>query len=321
MKKTKRILLTLLAVSLVATACKKDEPEDPTQPSPNPSGETPSAQQLKDYFSNNENDAIQYFTVDSENQIIINGDKGTQFNIQANAFETQSGVTVTGSIDIELIEIFDKADMIRLNKPTMGRKVNGDLAPLISGGEFKITASQNGSELNLKPGYMYNVTVPAPNGVDPNMDAFYGTETNDTLIWEQGDSSFVNGQGNEYDCYFNQMNWINCDYFWNDPNPQTTIDVEIPQGFDNTTCMLFVSFDGMNSITSFYNYANGVYTSAPSYTIPIGTDVHFVAVSFINGNPHVAIVPATIQNNHYEIIPQLNQTTQGQFQTDLNNLP
>lgn len=321
MKKTKRIFLTLLAVSLVATACKKDEPEDPNQPDPNPTGETPSAQELKNYFSDNENDAIQYFTVDAESQITIDGDKGTQFNIQANSFETQSGGAVTGSIDIELIEIFDKTDMIRLNKPTMGRQLNGDLEPLISGGEFKLTASQNGSELNLKQGYMYNVTVPAPNGVDPDMAAFNGTVTNDTLIWEPADSGFVNGQGNEYDCYFDQLNWINCDYFMNDPSPQTAVEVEIPQGFDNTTCMLFVSFDGLNSLTTFYNFSNGVYTTAPSYTMPIGIDVHFVAVSFINGDPHVAIVPATIQNNHYEIIPQLNQTTPGQFQTDLNNLP
>jgi hypothetical protein len=321
MKTTKRIFLTLLTASMVAASCKKEEPQDPTQPDPTPTGETPSAQELKNYFSDNQNDAIQYFTADSESPITINGNKGTQFNIQANSFETQSGGTVTGSIDIELIEIFDKADMIRLNKPTMGRKFNGDLEPLISGGEFKLTASQNGSELNLKPGYIYNVIVPAPNGTDSDMAAFNGTVTNDTIVWDPADSSFVNGQGNQYDCYFEQLNWINCDYFMNDPSPQTVVEVEIPQGFDNTTCALFISFDGLNSMTSFYNYSNGLYTTAPGYTIPIGMDVHFIAVSFINGNPHVAIAPATIQNNHYEIIPQLTQTTPGQFQTDLNNLP
>jgi hypothetical protein len=321
MKTTKRIFLTLLAATMVAAACKKEEPQDPTQPTPTPTGETPSAQELKNYFSDNENDAIQFFTADSESPISITGNKGTQFDIQANAFETQSGGAVTGSVDIELIEIFDKADMIRLNKPTMGRKFNGDLEPLISGGEFKITVSQNGNELNLKSGYMYNVIVPAPNGVNPNMTAFNGSTANDTLIWNPADSGFVSGQGNQYNCYFDQLSWINCDYFMNDPNPQTAVQVEIPQGFDNTTCALFISFDGLNSLTSFYNYANSVYTSAPNYTLPIGTNVHFVAASFINGNPHVAIVPATIQNNHYEIIPQLNQTTAGQFQTDLNNLP
>lgn len=323
MKTTKRIFLTLLAVSLVATACKKDEPEDPTQPNPNPdpTEETPSAQALKDYFSNNKSDEIQYFTVDSENQITINGDKGTQLNIGANSFETQSGDPVTGSIDIEFIEIFDKADMIRLNKPTMGLQTNGDLAPLISGGEFKITASQNGSELSLKSGVMYNATVPAPDGVDPNMNVFYGNGSNDTLVWEQADSGFINGQGSEYDCYFNQIDWINLDYFMNDPNPQTVVEVELPSGFNGQNSALFISFDGMNSLSTIYNFTNGVYTSAPHYTLPTGLDVHFVAVAFIGGDPHVAIVPATIQNNHYETIPQLNQTTPGQFQTDLNNLP
>jgi hypothetical protein len=320
MKTTKRFIFTLLVSSLVMASCKKEEPTDPTV-SPTPTAGTPSSQDLKNYFTQNQENAIQTFSGDAQTAISITGSKGTQLDFPANSFETTSGGAVTGSIDIEFIEIFDKADMIRLNKPTIGLQTGGGLAPLISGGEFKVTASQNGQELKLKPGISYNATVPAPNGVDSQMDLFYGNGSEDTLIWEQADSSFVFGQGSQYNTYFDSLDWINCDYFMSDPNPQTTVQVEIPQGFDNTTCMLFISFDGMNSMTSFYNYVNGVYTTAPSYTLPIGTDVHFVAVAFINGDPHVAIVPATIQNNHYEIIPQLSQTTTGQFQTDLNNLP
>ncbi|MDX1651368.1 MAG: hypothetical protein R3277_02675 [Brumimicrobium sp.] len=320
MKITKRFILAFLTTALVFGACKKEEPTDPTV-EPTPAAGTPSSVDLMNYFSQNQASEVQNFSGDAGSIITITGNKGTQLSFQANSFETASGNTVTGMIDIELIEIFDKAGMIRLNKPTTGLLPGGGFAPLTSGGEFKVTAYQNGQELKLKSGYGYNAIVPAPGGVDPNMGLFYGSGSEDTLIWEEADSGFVWGQGSEYSCYFDSLNWINCDYFWNNPNPQTTVSVEIPQGFNNTNCMVFISFDGLNSITTFYNYSNGAYTSSPNYTLPIGIDVHFVAVAFINGNPHVAIIPATIENNHYEIISQLNQTTLTQFESDLNNLP
>ena len=212
--------------------------------------------------------------------------------------------------------------MMLMNMPTMAIVPSGELAPLISGGEFKVTASQNGQSLNLVNGYGYSAQIPAVNGVDPNMEIFYGTAgASDTVTWENADSSMVFGQGNEYNAYFDSINWVNLDYFSNLPGTPTTVQVEVPQGFNNTNCVIYVSFDGLNSLGALYNSTNNVFTSAPYYTLPAGTDVHFVAFSIIGGNPHVAIVSSQITNNHYEIIPALTQTTDTQLAADLLNLP
>lgn len=340
MKMTKITLLAILGLSIGLASCKKEGCTDPTAVNYDEKAkkddnsciyeddqdneeetQNPSAQDLKNYFQDNEASAVQTFTLDADNPTTITGSQGTSIDFYSSSFETSSGQIVTGNVEIEFIEIFSKEDMIRLNKPTVGMQYNGNYGTLISGGEFKVTATQNGETLSLRPGYSMQLTVPAPNGVDPEMEIFYGSIDDDTLTWNPSDSSLIWGQNNQYNAYFDSLNWINCDYFMNSGGQLTTVQVEVPAGFNNNNCALFVSFDGMNSITNFYNFSNSVFSTGASYQIPVGTDVHFIALSFINGNPHVAIVPAEIQNNHYETITSLTQTTSTQFQNDLSNLP
>jgi hypothetical protein len=314
MKTLKNTVWGLIGLTLMLAACKK---EDPIQPNPQPTTNVA----LKNYFKAKEQAAVQTFTIDAQNPEVITGSKGTKVYFQANAFQHANGQVVTGSVEIKLIEILDKKDMILLNKPTMANHPMGGIAPLISGGEFRITAYQNGNPLQLVEGSSYLIDVPAPNGVDPQMQAFVGDNTGDTLVWNQMDSSAVWGQGNAYQGYFNDLGWINLDYFYNDPRPQTTVQVQIPAGHTNQTCTVFISFDGMNSISSFWNYSAGVYTTAPNYTLPVGLEVHFIALAITNAVPHVAIVGATIENNHLEVISALTATTDAQLEADLSNLP
>lgn len=313
----------MLGVTLATVSCKKEQisPDitTPSEPTDNPSA---TSEALISFFQDNLNSEKQYFTIDASSSSTITGAKGSQLTFSPNSFETSNGTVVTGNIDIQLIEIFTKAEMMMLNMPTMGQLSGNQIAPLISGGQFKITASQNGQKLNLVNGYGYSAVIPANNGVDPNMQLFYGTAgASDTVMWATADSSMLFGQGNQYNAYFDSINWVNLDYFSNLPGTQTTVQVEVPQGFDNQNCVMYVSFDGLNSLGALYNSSNNVFTSAPNYTLPVGTDIHFVAVSIIGGNPHVAIISSQITNNHYEVIPALTQTTDTQFAVDLTNLP
>lgn len=314
----KTVLYGLAISGLIFTSCKKEETNPPSS---DPQTSSPSAQDLGAYFDQNLADEVETFTADASQAFTITTSGGTQLNFPANAFEDANGAQVSGNIDIDVVELLDKRDMLLTNTPTMGNLPNGGRAPLISGGEFRVTASQNGNEIELKDGFSYGATVPAPNGVDSNMGLFYGSSNGDTLTWDEADSSFVWGQGGAYETYFDSLNWINLDYFMDSTGSNTTVQVELPAGLDNTNCMLYVSFDGQNSLANIYNYDNGAFTTAPYYTMPIGTDVHFIALAFINGDPYSAIVSATIGNNHYEVISALNQTTPSQLESDINALP
>ena len=109
---------------------------------------------------------------------------------------------VTGDVTIELLEVFDKSGMIRMNAPTLGNLPGGGNAPLISGGEFRVKAFQNGEELEPFDGYGYGVNSVVPNGglADPDMQVFYGRDS-DTLTWDMSDSSLVDGNGPTYFTY------------------------------------------------------------------------------------------------------------------------
>jgi hypothetical protein len=321
MKLTK-LKLAIIGGALVFASCKKNEQELTPQIIDNGALQIGGdAIALKSFFTNNENQAKQIFSVNVASPQLITGNQGVKIQFDANSFKTMSGQPIVGNVDVELIEILNKKEMILQNKPTVANSPMGGVAPLISGGEFKLSVSQSGQPLKLTPGYRYSATVPAPNGIDPRMDIFYGDTTNDTLVWNQADSANLWGDSSQtnYNGYFDSLGWINCDYFYSDPRPKTYVDVQIPSGFTNNTCALFVSFDGLNSITSFYDYSASVYSS--TYQLPVGLNVNFVLIAMVGGSLQVAIVPATIANNHLEVVSGLTSTTAAQFAIDLSNLP
>lgn len=321
MKKNQILALVMFVSALFLSSCKKDKTLNAL--STLESSQNVSSTELKDFFTTNLKDQEQNFIIDADNPPLITGENGSTIEFFANSFMDASGNIVNGDIDITLVEIMDKSDMVLANKATLAYGINSDLAPLVSGGELKVTAKQNGNVLKLRPGYPYKMTVPAPNGTTPDMSLFYGINTNDTLIWDLADSTSFLSQlnGTAYTGYIDSLNWINCDYFYNNPNPQTFVEVDLPSGFTNNNCVIYISFDNLNAITTFHNYSNETYTTAPGYRLPIGLEVHFIALSIINGSPNVAIIPSTIVDNHHETIPSLTATTTSQFAADLSNLP
>ena len=316
MKHLKKTIAVMAGMALLFTSCKKDE--SGTVPPPEP---VPGSIELQTYFDQNISDELQAFTIDASSTQGFTSTNGTQITFYANSFKHSDGSLVTGNVTIELLEVFDKSGMIRMNAPTLGNLSGGAQAPLISGGEFRIKAFQNGEELQLNDGMGYSVNSIAPNGtIDPNMLLFYGGDE-DTLTWDQADSSSVFGQGEQYYSFFDSLNWCNIDQFMNNGGTMTTVNVQLPSGFTNLNSALFISIDGANSVVPVWGFENGVYTIGPYYQLPVGMPVHFIAMAVIGGVPHTAIVSAIIENGHLEVIPSLDATTDADFASDLLNLP
>ncbi|MNJ85903.1 hypothetical protein D3C87_33840 [compost metagenome] len=305
-------LLISGTILVLGTSCKKDNP--------NPSTPSTSGNGISSFFQQNLNNATQTFTINAEVAQTITGSKGTVIHFNANSFVTSSGTPVTGNVQIELIEIYDKKDMILLNKQTMGTVWNG-LSPLISGGQFNIVAKQNGQKLKLANGMSYSINAPAPNGTTNEMGLFYGTITNDQLTWSQGDSSFVDISQNGYSLFCDSLNWVNLDYFMNNTGPQSKLNVQIPSGISSAETRVFVSVDGSNTLAGIYQFDSGVFTSGEYYKLPIGLNVHFVVINLENNVIKARIIPSTIANNHLEVVNSLNTYNFSELSTLLQNLP
>ena len=107
----------------------------------------------------------------------------------------------------------------------------------------------------------------------------------------------------------------------NSVGPSTNVEVQLPEGFTNLNSALFISIDGANSVVPVWSFENGVYTIGPYYQLPVGMQVHFIALAVIGGVPHTAIVSATLVDGHLEVIPSLDATTDADFASELSNLP
>ena len=140
MKIIKLLFGTALIFSVVLVACKKEEPEVIVLPPiDNP---TPTSS-IGKFFDNNLESEIQTFTINPSTDYMVTGINGTTLFFNANTFEDMNGNTVSGPIEIEMIETQSNKDMLLWNRPTT--TTNGQL--LVSGGIVYVNVSQGGNQL------------------------------------------------------------------------------------------------------------------------------------------------------------------------------
>ncbi|MBK7296366.1 MAG: hypothetical protein IPI91_06780 [Flavobacteriales bacterium] len=311
MKIPKEVFFVLAAIAVISS-CKKDEHygsgPTPTAPVENP---------LKQVFAQNLVNAMQQFTVNATTGGSIQGQDGVYMYFGPNAFRTQSGSLVAGSVDLELVEALTVGDMLWLNKQTLGND-NGQLRPLVSGGQFFISAEQGGQPLKLAPGASY-VNVPTPSFADPNMAVFSGEVDEDgEIIWDPWNTNpILNAAGEDtsgYNFPNDSLGWINCDYF-SPIAPSTDVQVTCPFGNDHENTFVWLVFTDQNSMTGVHGGADNVFSIGPVYDVPLGMNITVVALSKINGE-YASSFTTTVVTQDLNVPISLQPTTLAQFGID-----
>jgi hypothetical protein len=328
--KNTRVVLKMMVVGTILLSASGCDNEKDVKPDP-----IIDAEAMFENFSGNVDELTQEFTVSAVDGGTVVGDQGTKITFYANSFLNPDNTPVTGNVSIELVEIFKKSDMLLTRKPTNGKKPDGTVATLISGGEFFVNATQDGKQLKLEGGFFLAAPADNTGGADDGMFIFNGVETcegNDCrLEWVQGQGRVEVGQKggatggtqSEYMAFQSQFGWTNIDKWYSDPRPKTTIFVDVPQGYDNTNCAVYVSYDNEPAaLASFdvFNDATGLFTEHYGL-IPIGLQVHFIFVSVVDGQWNYAIQPATITANHVQVISNVQPITEAQLETLIDDLP
>jgi hypothetical protein len=317
------ILSCALLLTMQLNSCKKKPivtnptPTDPLMP-PTTNPTSNGAAFRKAFFTGN-GVATQTFTVNTNSMGSITGAQGTIINIFPNAFVTAQGAPVTGVVTINLREIYSKGEMIRSGVLTVS---NGKL--LVSGGELFINATQNNQTLKLANNQSILVSMQKKINNPNDMQEFYTRAAIDTTNWGDPqdtivvipDSSSVNGS---YYFALDSLGWINCDYFYANTNPLTTVNVTIADtSFNSSNTMVFISFNGLNSAMGCYQ-TNVVSTFAANY-VPTNMPVTIVAISQKGTNYYAAFASTSITNNHVQsLTPTI--TSLSAIQTALGLLP
>lgn len=288
--------LTLIALVFISIlfACKKDK------------GNNDSTLSLAE-FNSRFSVATQKFNGTAGAAFSITGAKGMKFDFPANAFLDASGNPITGNVVISLKEVLSKRDIVLSGKVTQS---NGHL--LITGGEFQILASQNGQALKLNPAVAVDVKVPTTLNTDP-MDLFvWGPTAAADSTWVLDQKARVASSTNFYQFNLPSFGWINCDYFYNNPNPKTTITASpvyagaAPSIKDQRAYMVFDDIKSVAglpfqlSINKHQSYLNSMPIGLKGKLIILSTDVndviYFGQTSFtVSADLHlnINVAPAT----------------------------
>lgn len=318
----KRILGIVFMTALITTSCETSDDNDIII---RPSAEDFNA--LKDTALEN---LTQNFTFNADDgSINLTSEKGVQIHINASCL-TLNGNAVSGNVDLEFVELFDKGNMLTTNKSTMGALPNGDKAMLVSGGEFYVNATQNGEVLETSCGFQMMIPVDLTGGADNDMTLWKGEiDAIGNIVWNGGEDNTAQGrlfvEGNEYVGFFQSFGWSNVDRFYNDPRPKTTILVAVPNGYNNTNSAVYISYDGEDTgLANLDTYDAGTGLFSEHYgQIPIGLECHIIFATEEGDNWKYAIKAVTISENDIITFTDGNTAvaTEEELTVIINNLP
>ena len=311
MKTTNRTIAILIAASTFFATCQKEKPTDPAV-----TGDSYSS--LADFYSQN-GVPMQVFSVNATTGGSFTTPKGTQVTIPANCFMDQQGNPVTGTVNIEFKDLYDKSDMLLSQMPTMMK--NG--APLKSGGEFFIRVKSGTKALLLNGSNPVTVKQPL-NGwaADPGMLAF-SLSPADTLGWKM-DSSNVQLDSGSVNYIFDMYNfqtpadsgsWSNSDnsYYFSSYT-QTQLTLHAANNPTGHAPEVFLLFTGINSMVHVY-FGSG--SDFPYQFAPLGLQCTMVAVAVgTNKKVYSSFVPITITANQ-TVNFSLTETSTAAFKTEL----
>lgn len=118
---------------------------------------------------------IQHFSVPSDKPTSIVGEQGTVLHIIPESLITEDGTPLSESIEIELIELAQKSDLITHLAPTIS---TGKM--LETGGAYCIQARSGDQLLNVQEGHFIKAEFPIQS--DQAMELFYGIRNSTGVV-------------------------------------------------------------------------------------------------------------------------------------------
>ncbi|SFW74713.1 hypothetical protein SAMN02927921_03919 [Sinomicrobium oceani] len=244
---------------------------------------------------------LQTTSFNAEDGVVFTSEKGVLLTISGGCIMDTNGDPVTGEVQLDYMEIFEKGNMMVTNKPTMGVTPEGDKALLVSGGEFYVMVTQDGEELQSYCAIQMTVPPDLTGGIDEDMTFWTGAIDDDgNLAWNQKERNDDEGgvfiDHNQYFVISNQFGWTNVDRFFSDARPKTTLQVEVPEGFDAQNCAVYLSYDGEeNALAQLDTYDENTGRFSEHYgQIPVGLEMHIIFVTEENDEWRYAIQGVTV---------------------------
>lgn len=271
----------MIIISSLAWGCTDNEVTITNEPKPS------SMEKLNALFDDAVVGEKKFAHFNSAQSFTYTSERGTTVTVQPNSL-TLNGSAVTGTVILELVEIYDKAKMSITNKPTMGLLPNKEWEIMQSGGEFYVNVvTLTGQNLTLTKPIEVVTSASNTGGMLEGMRLFRGLITDNNLGWEQTATVvFTDTRANTYKFSVPNLGWFNVDRFYGYPEPKTLITAKVPVGFEKVSQVLVLPKNAPNALGTL----GGKY--------PVGLSCYLIFVTENNGNYLWITNEETLTPNH-----------------------
>lgn len=273
-------------------------------------------------------DGPESYVVDPSGPIEVLANHDVWVRIPENSILDDAGNVVTGDVDLEVIVILTKADMVKYRAPTM----TSDKKFLESGGEVFIQAYKNGTPLVFDSSKSFSVQIP-DNNPQSDMDYFIGErDASGNVVWDLGSddlSSWSNptpsewgpGMSNNeedwgygYELLCDRFGWQNIDKFldnFGEPVSDNRVSVSLPAGFGNNNTGGYCILDDYQSVIGMF--VDDVNEQFYIEGIPVGSNITIFLASLqeVNGveTSYAEIISVVVEANHLIEVSTMTERT------------
>jgi len=266
---------------------------------------------------------------------------GTKVTIPAGGL-TVGGVAVTGSINVQAIEVLKRSDVLFFGANT--NHISG--APLASDGFIYVDIKSNGVSVDRNLSAPLKIEIPAKRagvtqlweGVNPQ-GAPLAPADNAQMAWQAPKRDVPNGGGNGgapqevapvngfYSFNWGTTGWVNCDMLYAYTNPKTTVTVTVANNpgamasYHSFSGETYVFFCAKNSPVAAQLYTPAGTNMVKSYdnSMPIGVEGKILSFSVKDGKYYLASQEITISANQ-ALTLTLAETSEAAVQAAISSL-
>lgn len=221
---------------------------------------------LEQFFTGMRRNMTQMYRINPLYDHTIKAKNGMRFYIPALAFENEWGEPIDREVDIEIIELTKKSDIVLADRATTSE---GQL--LETGGAFFFGARRNNIPLRL--GAPVQASVPVGDRVRRpyNMSIFSGQTKNGSFDWnpdqERQASLKLDTIAKTFQVSVRQPGWINCDHYYRLSRRQPYY-LQITAHPDLEEQEVFLLYRTINTVAKMQQNADGTFSFPNPIPLP-----------------------------------------------------
>lgn len=313
-------LLSLLLAGLLLAGCRKDDLVEcyPTTGITVPASSVSNLSLAE--FSRRNGAAVQSFTISLNQDQTVTTTGGASLTFPASLFKLPNGTLAVGTAQVKVREIYTVPEMVLANMPTT--MVQSPIM-LISGGEFNIQVTQQGTRLQLDRDSLQGRTLVSRSPIPA------GQDTTAQRLWRQSLGGTVNGaaapagwlqsyRGNvqltpgyyRASIPLDSISWWNIDQFWHAYQGAASVPVSVttPATAAGETRVYLrpVGYNGLAPL-----YATSATGTLWQTTVPTGAVMKAVVLQSVSGQLYFGTQQLTVQSG-LSITPTLTPVSEAE---------